>query len=448
MFNTYTSLTLIIFFLTVLFIIWKPFGLNETIPTTIGAVLLIILGIVPFSDVSNILTIVSGPSFTILSTIVMSLVLESVGLFKWVAVNILRRADGSGHKLFLYVILLCYFTTLFFNNDGSILITTPIIITIVKQLKLKPYQQIPYLLSGALVATASSAPIAVSNIANLIALKIVGLDLNTYVAMLFIPSMIGITIMAGLLYVYYRHHIPYNILKITTGDYLFNQKKHPLDSNSTPKLLDEKMFKWAISLVILIRCGYFVLTPLGVPIEWIAIVGAVVLLGFRWARYKTGIKDVIIRTPWHILLFAFSMYVIVFGLQQAGLTTYLIHWLTPIVHSNQLNAIFIMGLLLSILSNLVNNLPSVMIGTLALTHLHLSQHAIQIAYLANIVGSDIGSLLTPMGTLASLIWMYILKSHHINFSWGQYIKVTILIIPVSLFITLISFYLWIQCFFA
>ena len=444
MFNTYTSLTLIIFFLTVLFIIWKPFGLNETIPTTIGAVLLIILGIVPFTDVSNILKLVSGPSFTILSTIVMSLVLESVGLFKWVAINILRRANGSGHKLFLYVILLCYFTTLFFNNDGSILITTPIIISIVKHLKLKPHQQIPYLLSGALVATASSAPIAVSNIANLIALKIVGLDLNTYVAMLFIPSMIGITTMAGLLYVYYRNQLPKKIALITSDSPIFGQKRHPLDSKQPSQLLDEKLFKWAVSLVVLIRCGYFILTPIGVPIEWISIVGAVLLLLLRWIRQKIGIKDVIKRTPWHILLFAFSMYVIVFGLQQAGLTEFLIHWLAPMVKSNLLNAIFIMGLLLSVLSNLVNNLPSVMIGTLALTHMNLSQHSIQIAYLANIVGSDIGSLLTPIGTLASLIWMYILKSNHIKFTWGQYIKVTLFIIPISLFMTLITFYFWIQ----
>lgn len=444
MFNMYTTLTLVIFLLTIILIIWKPFGLNETIPTFIGALLLIILRIVPFSDVSSILKLVSGPSFTILSTIVMSLVLESVGLFNWVAFNIVRRANGSGRKLFLYIILLCYLTTLFFNNDGSILITTPIIINILNQLNLKPHQQIPYLVSGALIATASSAPIAVSNIANLIALKMVGLNLNTYVAMLFVPSMIGITAMAGLLYLYFKKHIPLKIKTITSDNPILSQKKHPLDSTAKPKLLDVKMFKWAISLVIIIRSGFFILTPLGIPIEWIAIVGAVLLLTLRWIRQKKGIMDVVKRTPWHILLFAFSMYVIVFGLQQAHLTEFLIHWLTPIVHKSLLSTIFIMGFLLSVLSNLVNNLPSVMIGTLTLVHLHLSEQQIQIGYLANIVGSDIGSLLTPIGTLASLIWMYILKSNRIKFSWSQYLKVTFLIIPISMIMTLISFYFWIQ----
>src|SRR5690606_29135603 len=143
-------------------------------------------------DVFEIFNIIKGASLTILSTIMMSLVLESIGFFRWVALNIVARAKGSGIQLFIYTNLLCFFMTMFFNNDGSILITTPIIIHIITLLKLKPHQMFPYLISGALIATAASAPIAVSNISNLIALKIVGLTLNDYIEMMFIPSMIGI----------------------------------------------------------------------------------------------------------------------------------------------------------------------------------------------------------------------------------------------------------------
>jgi arsenical pump membrane protein len=160
--------------------LWRPFGINETVPTVTGAIIVLLAGIVPLSDVAAIYDIISGAAITILSTIVMSIVLESVGFFRWIAYNLVNKSNGSGIKLFIYVNLLCFLTTLFFNNDGSILITTPIIIHITSLLQLKRHQKIPYLISGAITATVSSAPIAVSNIANLIALKIVGLDLNSY----------------------------------------------------------------------------------------------------------------------------------------------------------------------------------------------------------------------------------------------------------------------------
>ncbi|PJI52140.1 hypothetical protein CTI14_47435, partial [Methylobacterium radiotolerans] len=95
---------------------------------------------------------------TILSTIVMSIILESIGFFRWAAVNLACKARGSGILLFWYINLLCFLMTLFFNNDGSILITTPIIIQTLTLLNLKNRQKIPYLLSGALIATGSSAP--------------------------------------------------------------------------------------------------------------------------------------------------------------------------------------------------------------------------------------------------------------------------------------------------
>jgi len=371
----------------------------------------------------------------------MTIVLESVGFFRWVAVNIIYYAKGSGRRLYLYVIFLCYFTTLFFNNDGGILITTPIIINAVNQLKLKPHQKIPYLLSGALVATASSAPIAVSNLANLIALNIVGLDLNTYVKLLFFPSMFGITVMVGLLYFYFRSDLPKSINKMTVKNQLIGEKRHPLETDERVQI-DWPLFKGAIVVVILTRCSYFILSPYGIPLEFIGITGAVILLLLRWFRLRKGFVDVIRRTPWHVLLFAFCMYVIVFALNNIGLTSNIVSYITPIISHSYFNAIFLFGALLTVLSNLLNNLPSVMIGTMSLTHMDLSQHTLQISYLASIVGSDIGSLLTPIGTLATLLWMFILKKNHIHFSWGQYFKITFMIIPITTLVTLLSFYLW------
>ncbi|MFP3360411.1 ArsB/NhaD family transporter, partial [Planococcus sp. SIMBA_143] len=89
------------------------------------------------------------------ATIVMAVILESFGFFHWVAARMVKLSKYSGYRLYWYIQLLCFTMTLLFNNDGSILITTPILILLLKNLRLKPHEMIPYLLSGALIATAS-----------------------------------------------------------------------------------------------------------------------------------------------------------------------------------------------------------------------------------------------------------------------------------------------------
>ena len=266
-------LTVAIFVLTVCFIMWRPFGVNESIPASIAASVLLLLGIVPFSDVSSIFETVSGASVTILSTIVMSIVLESIGFFRWAAINLAIRSKGSGLLLFWYINLLCFFMTLFFNNDGSILITTPIIIQTLSLLRFKPHQQIPYLISGALVATAASAPIGVSNLANLIALKIVQLDINSYATMMVVPSMLGITCITILLYLYFKKDIPARFpdpfsnadVNRLLSDYSARRYSHPLAKKSQGQAtIDWKLFQLCIGVVVLTRLSFFLLAPFGV----------------------------------------------------------------------------------------------------------------------------------------------------------------------------------------
>lgn len=103
-----------LFALTVLFIMWRPLGINEAVPSAIAACVIFLFGIVPLADIFNIVNIVSGAAITILSTIVMSIVLESIGFFRWAAMNLALKAKGSGLLLFWYINLLCFLMTLFF----------------------------------------------------------------------------------------------------------------------------------------------------------------------------------------------------------------------------------------------------------------------------------------------------------------------------------------------
>ncbi|MGZ4112746.1 MAG: ArsB/NhaD family transporter, partial [Tumebacillaceae bacterium] len=195
--------------------------------------------------------------------------------------------------------------------------------------------------------------------------------------------------------------------------------------------------------VLAVRISLFVASYFGVPVSIAAVIGSVVLLVWRWWHLKIAPTDIFKKTPWHILVFAYGMYIIIYGLHNIGLTAWVISLVHPFVSSSLLHASFLMGALVTLMSNLFNNHPALMIGTLTLTNMHLDPVTLKVAYLANVVGSDIGSLLLPIGTLATLIWMHILKKAHVKISWKKYVKVTFLVIPLTVVVTLFLLYYWV-----
>ena len=175
-----------------------------------------------------------------------------------------------------------------------------------------------------------------------------------------------------------------------------------------------------------------------------AVIGSLVLLGWRWAYLKIPPGDMLKKTPWYIIVFAFSMYVIIYGLNNIGLTDWLIQFMRPMVSGSLLHASVLMGVLLSVLSNIFNNHPALMVGTLTLTNMNLDLLSLKIAYLANVIGSDMGSLLLPMGTLATLMWMHIVRKGKVRITWWEYIKITVVVIPPAALFTLVVLYYWVS----
>jgi len=422
--------------------------MNEAIPATFGALIVLASGSVSLADLGTIGETIGGAAITIMATIVMAIVLESFGFFVWAAEGLAARAKGDGVRLFWYVNLICFLMTLFFNNDGSILITTPILLILLKNLGLKNHEKIPYLLSGALVATASSAPIGVSNIVNLIALKIVGMDLYMHTLMMFVPATLGLLFLVLVLFLCFYKQLPRKLRTPSRGIPYQGPGKHPLGTQSDQSFFlpqnRDTFMRNLLLFVFSIRVSLFVASYLHIPIEIVAVFGSAVLLIWRWYYLKVTPVDMLKKTPWHILVFAFGMYVIIYGLHNIGLTEWLVRVIQPMIAGDPLNASLTMGGLLSVMSIFFNNHPALMVGTLTLTSMHLDPLTLKIAYLASVIGSDLGSLLLPIGTLASLIWLHILRQHHVKINWKDYVKVTIIAIPASVLFTLVCLAFWVD----
>lgn len=278
------------------------------------------------------------------------------------------------------------------------------------------------------------------------------MTLYMHTAMMFVPATLGLLFMSWLMYTVLKKKIPKK-LPVSSYDIeeiFFTKNFHPLkgkNSVDTKQKRTRFMLK-VLGFVFLMRCLLFVASFLSIPIEIVAVLGSLVLLIWRWYYLRTNPVDILKKTPWHILIFAFSMYVIIYGLHNAGLTTALVNWLEPVVSQHLLYASFAMGGLVSLLSNIFNNHPALMIGTITLTEMGLDPITLKTIYLANIIGSDIGSLLLPIGTLASLIWMYILRQNKIKVKWKDYLSVSLIVIPLTTVVTLFLLYYWVHLFFA
>ncbi|WP_019121906.1 ArsB/NhaD family transporter [Brevibacillus massiliensis] len=440
-------ITIMSFICTLLFLFSRP-QVNVAIPAVCGAFFVLLSGSVSLSDLGIITETIGGAAITIMATIVMAIVLESFGFFHWAAEKLAEKANGSGIRLFWYTNLFCFLMTLFVNNDGSILITTPILLLLLHNLGLKTHQKIPYLLSGALIATASSAPIGVSNIVNLIALKIVHMDLYLHTAMMFVPSSLGLVLLTLLLFLIFYSKLPRKLptSKLSLWNYQPTSGNHPLktDTSPIPQEKQTQFMCYILLFVLGVRVSLFVASYIHFPVPLMAVIGSLFLLAWRWFYLRVAPTDMLKKTPWHILVFAFSMYVIIYGLHNIGLTHMLVHFFLPIVSGDLLHASVMMGLLVSILSNLFNNHPALMIGTLTLTNMGLEPLPLKISYLASVIGSDVGSLLLPIGTLATLLWMHILKKGKVKISWSEYLRVTSVVIPVTVLFTLIILAYWVS----
>jgi arsenical pump membrane protein len=447
--NAVTIITIFAFISTMFFIFWRPKGINEAIPSTIGAIVVMLSGNISMINILDISSKVSGAAITIVSTLVMAIVLESFGFFYWITASLANYSRGSGIRLFWLTNLLCFLMTIFFNNDGSILITTPILILLLKNFHLKNHQKIPYLISGALIATASSAPIGVSNIVNLIALKIIHMDLYLQTTMMFVPAIMGLLFLSGMLFIVFYKDIPKRLPDITFSYDFKDKPPHPLQIEplSPENKKRKNVMKWILIFVFFIRISLFIASYIGIPIEIVAVIGSFILLIWRWFYLKISPVDMFSKTPWHIFIFAFTMYILIYGLNNIGLTDMLVKHFEPIISGSLLKASLFMGGLLTVLSNMFNNHPALMIGTLALTNMGLDPITVKTVYLANIIGSDMGSLLLPIGTLATLIWMHILKREKVKLSWFTYFKTTAIVIPPTVLFTLLALYVWIEIFF-
>ena len=420
-------LFVILFVLIYFAILKRPFKLHEGTIALIGAVLVLLVGIISPKDAVDAIIgssiqpwkiIVFFVTFAIIST-----TLEDLGFFKWCAFHATKFAKHDGKKLFNYLFLVTAGITFLTANDIVILTLTPFVLHLGLQHKKHPKA---YLFMIFFVANTGSLGHLLGNLTNIIVSDAFDVSFIGFLQYLFIPMISALIVEYFILKWYFKEEInqPFSVRRV---------KNISLDKTKTGMVLG------ILGLIILLA----LLEPWHSVQLWvITSVGA--LLTVVVGRFNP-IKR-LARIPWQVILFIGSLFVLISGFTKTGLTAYFSQMLSTLQGKSILGISVLGSYLSSFVSAVMNNIPATIemsniVATSALSGLSKEAVVYTVA-----IGSNLGANLTIIGALAGLMWIHLIREKGFSITALEFSKVgfitmlpTILVVGLVLFFELMLF---------
>jgi arsenical pump membrane protein len=413
-------LAVTIFLVTLTLVIVQPRGLGIGWSACGGAAVALLLGVVTPTDVVTVWGIIWNATITFVAIIITSMLLDEVGFFEWAALHVASWGRGSGPRLYAAIILLGATVSAFFANDGAALILTPIVIAILHTLRFPPATVLAFVMGAGFVSDMASIPLVISNLVNIVTADYFGVGFAQYAGVMVPVNVVAVASTLAVLLWYYRRDIP------TTYD--AGGLRDPATA-----IRDRPTFIAGFVVLGALLVAFFSLELVGIPISAIASLGTVALLIIAARGHVISTGKVLREAPWQVVLFSLGMYLVVYGLRNAGLTDALAGLLDRSAEHGVWGAALGTGVLTAFLSSVMNNMPTVLVGALSIDESAATGTVKDAMIYANVIGSDLGPKITPIGSLATLLWLHVLQRKGIAIGWGTYFRTGIVLtIPVLL----------------
>ncbi|GAA4892610.1 arsenical efflux pump membrane protein ArsB [Tessaracoccus lubricantis] len=477
-----------IFVATLVLVIWQPRGLGIGWSALGGAAVALATGVVHVADVPTVWGIVWNATLTFVAVIVICSILDEAGFFEWSALHLSRWARGRGDVLFTFIVVLGAGIAALFANDGAALTLTPIVFQLIVALGFSPRVAFGLVIATGFIADTTSLPLVVSNLVNIVIADYFGIGFARYALVMVPVALVSLGASLVVLRLFFRTSIP--------GPYDVSALRRPGEA-----IRDRPTFVVGIVVLAVLLVGYFVAEAVGVPVAAVAAICAVAmsmiaarqpraLFGLvlpvatsgagpvenaeepvsvgAWQR-ASGLTDgpdghpspaalpgrsataarpiidvwaVVRSAPWQIVLFSLGMYLVVYGLRNAGLTDLLGRALAAVAAEGHTMAAVGTGLLVAVMSSVMNNMPTTLIAALGIDASGVTGVTRELMAYAAVIGADLGPKITPIGSLATLLWLSVLDKKGMHIGWGTYFKVGIVLTLPVLAVTLLALAGW------
>lgn len=352
-----------------------------------------------------------------ISMTLLSVFLDEMGLFRYLAYRTLRRAGHDQHKLFLLLYAVVSVLTVFTSNDVIVLSFTPFICYFAAAAHIDP---LPYLAAEFVAANTWSMMLEIGNPTNIYLAESYGVSFLSYVGVMAIPTIVAGVVSLLCLWLLFRRRL-----------------SEPLLCEPVPVALPDKPALF-IGLSFLLVCTLLLAFGSYIGIEmWLvallSLIGlclSVLILSLLRRCRPTALSVLFRRAPWELIPFLLSMFVMVLSLSESGMTDKLSSLFT--FENKTLH----FGLLSFLASNLMNNIPmSVFFSSLLQG---MTGEGLKGALFATVIGSNLGAFFTPIGALAGIMFGGILAKNGLRFGYRGFLKIGFAVAVPTLFASLFA----------
>ncbi|XTO84048.1 arsenic transporter [Campylobacter coli] len=417
----------VIFIITLILLFWRPWNLPLWLIAIFGALFAFIFKLVNLEDASFVFDLVWDSSLTLVGLIILSFSLEVLGFFSFIAIRILRLSKlKNSHaihtkKLMLFMLAFVFCLSALFGNDGAILIITPIVLALFSTLKnYKESAILSAFYSVFLFVRCKFKCFNYLKLTNIITANYFNLDFLEFAKTMFLPNLFVLLSTIIMVFLIFAKILPKGLeINISSND-----------------CISVKLFIFCVIYLIFFVSSFFIGEIYNLNASFFAVSGALLFWFFVCFLKKREALKIIKNVPWGIFAFSFGLYMVVFALHKVGISDILI-FIYDILAQNAITAIFGTGFISAFLSSVFNNLPMALIGDLALKNFPQSM------VYAHLLGVNIGPKLTPIGSLATLLWLGLLAKKGIEISFWKYCKfgflITLPVLTCSLFALVLQY---------